>query len=140
MSYGYVYVAQIAMGADRSQTLKAIAEAEAYPGPSLVIAYAPCVSHGIQGGMRYSQEQAKKAVESGYWHLYRYNPELKEQGTNPFVLDSKEPTASFQEFLKTEVRYSGLMRQFPATAQVLFDKAERDARDRLDTYKRLASH
>ena len=140
MSYGYVYVAQIAMGADRSQTLKAIAEAEAYPGPSLVIAYAPCVSHGIQGGMRYSQEQAKKAVESGYWHLYRYNPELKEQGANPFVLDSKEPTASFQEFLKTEVRYSGLMRQFPATAQALFDKAERDARDRLDTYKRLASH
>ena len=140
MSYGYVYVAQIAMGADRNQTLKAIAEAEAYPGPSLVIAYAPCVSHGIQGGMRYSQEQAKKAVESGYWHLYRYNPELKEQGTNPFVLDSKEPTSSFQEFLKTEVRYSGLMRQFPATAQALFDKAERDARDRLDTYKRLASH
>lgn len=139
MSYGYVYVAQIAMGADRNQTLKAIAEAEAYPGPSLIIAYAPCVSHGIQGGMRFSQAQAKKAVEAGYWSLYRYNPERKEQGSNPFVLDSKEPTASFQSFLQTEVRYAGLMRQFPEIAQELFAKAEKDAQDRLNTYKRLAA-
>ena len=139
MSYGYVYVAQIAMGADRNQTLKAIAEAEAYPGPSLIIAYAPCVSHGIQGGMRFSQAQAKKAVEAGYWSLYRYNPQRKEQGSNPFVLDSKEPTASFQDFLQTEVRYAGLMRQFPEIAQDLFIKAEKDAQDRLNTYKRLAA-
>ena len=138
MSYGYVYVAQIAMGADRNQTLKAIAEAEAYPGPSLVIAYAPCVSHGIQGGMRFSQLQAKKAVDSGYWSLYRYNPLLKEQSSNPFTLDSKEPTASFQEFLMSEVRYSSLARQFPETAQELFAKAEKDARDRREVYKLLA--
>ena len=138
MSYGYVYVAQIAMGADRNQTLKAIAEAEAYPGPSLVIAYAPCVNHGIQGGMRNSQTQAKRAVEAGYWSLYRYNPQRKEQGINPFSLDSKEPTASFQDFLMSEVRYSGLARQFPDTAQALFDKAAKDAKDRLETYKRLA--
>ncbi|MBP2665650.1 MAG: por 3, partial [Firmicutes bacterium] len=138
MSYGYVYVAQVAMGADRNQTLKAIAEAEAYPGPSLVIAYAPCVNHGIQGGMRFSQTQGKKAVESGYWSLYRYNPQRKDQGVNPFMLDSKEPTASFQDFLMSEVRYSGLARQFPDTAQELFAKAEKDAKDRRDTYKRLA--
>jgi pyruvate-ferredoxin/flavodoxin oxidoreductase len=139
MSYGYVYVAQIAMGADRNQTLKAIAEAEAYPGPSLVIAYAPCVNHGIRGGMRFSQLQAQKAVESGYWSLYRYNPQRKDQGGNPFSLDSKEPTASFQDFLMSEVRYAGLARQFPETAQELFAKAEKDAADRRDTYKRLAS-
>ncbi len=138
MSYGYVYVAQIAMGADKNQTLKAIAEAEAYPGPSLVIAYAPCVSHGIQGGMRFSQQQAQKAVESGYWSLYRFNPQLKEQGVNPFSLDSKEPTANFRDFLMSEVRYSSLARQFPELAQELFAKAERDAKDRLETYKRLA--
>ena len=139
MSYGYVYVAQVAMGADRNQTLRAIAEAEAYPGPSLVIAYAPCVSHGIKGGMRHSQAQARKAVEAGYWHLYRYDPRIREQGANPFHLDSKAPTADFQEYLKSEVRYAGLMRQFPETAQALFDKAERDARERLETYQRLAS-
>jgi pyruvate-ferredoxin/flavodoxin oxidoreductase len=138
MSYGYVYVAQIAMGADKNHTLKAIAEAEAYPGPSLIIAYAPCVSHGIQGGMGQSQAQAKRAVEAGYWSLYRYNPQLKEQGKNPFVLDSKEPTAGFQEFINSEVRYSALRRQFPEAAQELFDKAERDAKDRLSTYRRLA--
>jgi pyruvate-ferredoxin/flavodoxin oxidoreductase len=139
MSYGYVYVAQIAMGADRNQTLKAIAEAEAYPGPSLIIAYAPCVNHGIRGGMRFSQLQAQKAVESGYWSLYRYNPQRKDQGSNPFSLDSKEPTASFQDFLMSEVRYSGLARQFPDTAQALFAKAEKDAQDRRETYKRLAA-
>lgn len=137
MSYGYVYVAQIAMGADKNQTLTAIAEAESYPGPSLIIAYAPCVNHGIRGGMK-SQLQAKRAVEAGYWSLYRYNPQLKKQGKNPFQLDSKEPTASFQDFLQSEVRYSALKRQFPDKAQALFDKAERDARNRLDSYKWLA--
>lgn len=139
MSYGYVYVAQVAMGADKNQTLKAIAEAEAYPGPSLIIAYAPCASHGIRGGMGKSQAQTKRAVDSGYWSMYRYNPQLKEQGKNPFLLDSKEPTESFQEFIKSEVRYSALLRQFPDKAQVLFDKAEQDAKDRLDTYRRLAT-
>lgn len=138
MTYGYVYVAQIAMGADKNQTLKAIAEAEAYPGPSLVIAYCPCINHGIQAGMGKSQLQMKKAVEAGYWALYRYNPQLTEEGKNPFILDSKEPTASFQEFIKSEVRYSALLRQFPDTAQALFDKAESDASERLDNYKRLA--
>jgi len=138
MSYGYVYVAQIAMGADKNQTLKAIAEAEAYPGPSLIIAYSPCINHGIRAGMGKSQLQAKKAVEAGYWSLYRYNPQLKEEGKNPFSLDSKEPTASFQEFINSEVRYSALFRQFPETAQALFDKAERDAKERLENYKRLA--
>lgn len=137
MSYGYVYVAQIAMGADKNQTLKAIAEAEAYPGPALIIAYAPCVNHGIRGGLK-SQLQAKRAVEAGYWSLYRYNPQLKAQGNNPFQLDSREPTASFQDFLQSEVRYSALLRQFPDKAQALFAKAEQDAKNRLDTYKRLA--
>ena len=138
MSYGYVYVAQVAMGADRNQTLQAIAEAEAYPGPSLVIAYAPCVNHGIRGGLRFGQLQAKKAVEAGYWSLYRYNPQRKDQGVNPFTLDSKEPTASFQDFLMSEVRYAGLARQFPDSAHELFLKAEKDAKERRDTYKRLA--
>lgn len=139
MSYGYIYVAQIAMGADRRQTLKAIAEAEAYPGPSLIIAYAPCVNHGIRAGMGKSQAQAKRAVESGYWSLYRYNPQLKQQGKNPFQFDSKEPTACFQEFIQSEVRYSALLRQFPEHAQELLNKAEQDAKDRLDVYKGLAS-
>ena len=139
MSYGYVYVAQIAMGADKNQTLKAIAEAEAYPGPSLIIAYSPCVNHGISAGMGKSQAQAKRAVEAGYWALYRYNPKLKEQGENPFILDSKEPSASFQDFIKSEVRYSSLLRQFPDTAQELLLKAEQDAKERLANYKRLAN-
>ncbi|MCM0759047.1 pyruvate:ferredoxin (flavodoxin) oxidoreductase [Sporomusa sphaeroides DSM 2875] len=138
MSYGYVYVAQIAMGADKNQTIKAIAEAESYPGPSLVIAYAPCVSHGIKGGMRQSQTQAKRAVEAGYWALYRHDPRLKEAGSNPFVLDSKEPASDFQEFIKSEVRYSSLARQFPEIADAFFAKAEKDAMDRLATYQRLA--
>jgi pyruvate-ferredoxin/flavodoxin oxidoreductase len=138
MSYGYVYVAQIAMGADKNQTLRAIAEAESYPGPSLIIAYSPCINHGIQGGMGKSQTQAKRAVEAGYWSLYRFNPQLKEQGQNPFVLDSSEPIASFQDFLDSEVRYSGLRRQFPEAAQALYDKAEQDAKERLAIYRRLA--
>jgi pyruvate-ferredoxin/flavodoxin oxidoreductase len=139
MSYGYVYVAQVAMGADKNQTLRAIAEAEAYPGPSLIIAYAPCLNHGIQAGMGKTQAQAKRAVEAGYWTLYRYNPLLKEQGKNPFTLDSKEPTARFQDFIRSEVRYSALLRQFPETAEQLFAKAEKDAKDRRETYKRLAA-
>ena len=138
MSYGYVYVAQIAMGADKNQTIKAIKEAEAYPGPSLIIAYAPCVNHGIRGGMSKSQLQEKKAVETGYWALYRYNPQLKEQGQNPFSLDSKEPSGSFQDFLHSEVRYTALLRQFPEEAPTLFEKAEKDAKERLASYKRLA--
>ena len=137
MTYGYVYVAQISMGADKNQTLKAIAEAEAYKGPSLIIAYAPCISHGIKTGMANSQDEAKKAVESGYWGLYRYNPTLI--GTkNPFSLDSKEPKLSFREFLMGEVRYSSLAKAFPEQAEALFVKTEQDAMERLANYKRLA--
>lgn len=139
MSYGYVYVAQIAMGADRNQTLKAIAEAEAYPGPSLIIAYAPCISHGLKAGMGCSQLEAKRAVESGYWALYRYHPELKDKGQNPFVLDSKAPNGSFTEFLMGEVRYAALKKQFPEVAEALFAKTEQDAMERLENYQRLAS-
>ena len=139
MSYGYVYIAQIAMGADKNQTLKAIAEAEAYPGPSLIIAYSPCVNHGIRAGMGKSQAQAKLAVDFGYWALYRYNPQLSDQGKNPFLLDSKEPTLSFQEFIKSEVRYSALLRKYPDTAQTQLDQAEKDAMRRLAKYKQMAS-
>lgn len=138
ISYGYVYVAQIAMGASQAQTLKAIAEAEAYPGPSLIIAYAPCVTHGLKSGMDKSQAEMKKAVECGYWSLYRYNPELKEQGQNPFVLDSKEPTGNFQDFILGEVRYASLKTKFPEIADELFAKTEADAKERYKTYKRLA--
>lgn len=138
MSYGYVYVAQIAMGADKNQTLKAIAEAEAYKGPSLIIAYAPCINHGLRAGMGNSQLETKRAVEAGYWSNYRYNPQLKEAGQNPFILDSKEPTADFKEFLLGEVRFSSLRRQYPETADALFDKTEKDAKERLDGYKKLA--
>lgn len=138
MSYGYVYVAQIAMGADKSQTLKAIAEAEAYPGPSLIIAYAPCINHGLKVGMGCSQLEAKRAVDSGYWALYRYNPQLQAAGNNPFMLDSKEPTMNFRDFLLGEVRYSSLQKQFPDLAEALFAKTEQDAKARLATYKWLA--
>ena len=139
MSYGYVYVAQIAMGANQNQTLKAITEAENYPGPSLVIAYAPCINHGIKSGMGHSQEESKRAVEAGYWHLYRYNPLLEKDGKNPFILDSKEPTASFRDFIESEVRYSSLKIAFPDQADVLFKAAEADAKRRLEGYKRLAA-
>ena len=138
MSYGYVYVAQIAMGADKNQTLKAIAEAEAYPGPSLIIAYSPCINHGLKSGMGSSQLETKKAVECGYWAMYRFNPALKEKGENPFVLDSKEPTADFNEFLMGEVRYASLKKQYPETAEALFAKTKADAMERLANYKRLA--
>jgi pyruvate-ferredoxin/flavodoxin oxidoreductase len=139
MTYGYVYVAQVAMGADKNQVMKAIAEAEKYHGPSLIIAYSPCINHGIKIGMGKTQEQEKRAVAAGYWHLYRYNPLLKEQGKNPFVLDSKEPTESFQDFLMGEVRYSSLRSTFPDIADELFKKAEQDARERYDIYRKLAA-
>lgn len=139
MSYGYVYVAQVSMGADKNQTLKAIAEAEAYPGPSLIIGYSPCINHGLRNGMGKSQQEGKRAVECGYWAMYRYNPALKEEGKNPFVLDSKEPTADFREFLMGEVRYASLAKQFPEAADALFEKTQRDAMERLEGYKKLAA-
>lgn len=138
MSYGYVYVAQIAMGSDKNQALKAIAEAEAYEGPSLIIAYAPCINHGLNLGMGCSQLEEKRAVECGYWATYRYNPDLKEQGKNPFILDSKEPTANFREFLMGEVRFSSLKKLFPDTAEQLFNKTEQDALSRVAGYRKLA--
>lgn len=138
MTYGYVYVAQIAMGADKNQTLKVIAEAEAYKGPSLIIAYAPCVAHGLKNGMGTSQEESKRAVESGYWSLYHYNPDFKEQGKNPFVLDSKDPIMPLRDFLLGEVRFSALQRQYPELAEDLFSKIEKDAQERIALYKKLA--
>jgi len=139
MSYGYVYVAQIAMGASQAQTLAAIKEAEAYDGPSLIIAYAPCINHGLKAGMGHSQLEEKKAVECGYWHLYRFNPALEAEGKNPFTLDSKEPDWSlFQDFIKGEVRYSSLLKAFPDNAAELFAKTEEYAKVRYNTYKRLA--
>lgn len=139
-TYGYIYVAQIAMGANMNQALKAIAEAEAYPGPSLIIAYAPCINHGIKAGMSSAMEEMKKAVECGYWHLWRYNPLLKEQGKNPFILDSKEPTGNFREFLLGEVRYASLAQTFPEVAEELFEIAEKNAKERYETYKRMAEN
>ena len=139
MSYGYVYVAQVCMGADRNQTLKAIVEAESYDGPSLIIGYAPCVNHGIKGGLGGAQRQQRRAVESGYWALYRFNPEKEKNGENPFSLDSKEPSQSFKDFLLSEVRFSSLMNEYPERAEHLFAKAERDARQRLEFYKKMAA-
>jgi pyruvate-ferredoxin/flavodoxin oxidoreductase len=139
-SYGYVYVAQIAMGANYNQTIKAIVEAERYPGPSIIIAYSPCINHGIRAGMGCTQREAKRAVEAGYWHLYRYNPLLKAEGKNPFILDSKDPTGSYRDFLLSEVRYSSLTRSFPDRAKSLFDEAEVAAQERLDSYKRMAAN
>ena len=139
MSYGYVYVAQIAMGANNAQTLKAIREAEAFPGPSLIIAYSPCINHGLKDGMGRTQAQTKSAVEAGYWHNYRYNPQLEAEGKNPFILDSKEPDwTKFQEFLKSEVRYTSLNQSFPKEAEILFKAAEDNAKWRYKTYQRLA--
>ena len=135
MSYGYIYVAQVSMGADPAQTLKAIREAESYPGPSIVIAYCPCLEHGIKGGMGNSQLEQKKAVECGYWNLYRFDPRLKAEGKNPFVLDSKDPTADLKEYLKSERRYASLMDAFPDRAEHLYDKEVKDAADRLESYK-----
>ena len=138
MSYGYVYVAQIAMGADKNQTLKAITEAENYPGPSLIIAYSPCINHGLKIGMGKSQIQEKNAVEAGYWSLYRYNPQLENEGKNPFVMDSKAPTKDFKEFLMSEVRYASLYKAFPDIADELFDKAEADAKYRYEKYLKMS--
>ena len=139
ISYGYVYVAQVSMGANQAQYMKAIKEAEAYPGPSLIIAYAPCINHGLKASMGKSQAEEKKAVECGYWHLWRFNPALEEEGKNPFQLDSKEPNwEDFQGFLKGEVRYASVMKQYPAEAEELFKAAEENAKWRYNSYKRLA--
>ncbi len=138
-TYGYVYVAQIAMGADQAQTLKAIREAEAYDGPSIIIAYSPCISHGLRAGMGKSQQEEADAVACGYWHLWRYNPALESEGLNPFTLDSKEPNwDNFENFLKGEVRFSSLMKQYPTEAAELFASAKENARWRYNNYKRLA--
>jgi pyruvate-ferredoxin/flavodoxin oxidoreductase len=140
MTYGYVYVAQVAMGASQNQFLKTLREAEAYPGPSLVIAYSPCINHGLREGMDKSQEQQKKAVDAGYWHLYRFNPLLEKEGKNPFELDSKEPDwAKFQDFLNSEVRYTSLKKAFPKESAELFAAAEVNAKWRFNSYKRMAS-
>jgi pyruvate-ferredoxin/flavodoxin oxidoreductase len=138
MTYGDVYVAQIAMGADKAQSLKAIQEAEAYPGTSLIIAYAPCINHGIKGGMSNSQEQIRRAVEAGYWHLYRYNPLLKTKGENPFILDSKAPKLdALKDHLMSEVRYSALYRKFPQHADAVIAEAIKNAKERYESYLRL---
>ena len=138
MSYGYVYVAHIAQGADYNQCIKAITEAESYNGPSLVIAYAPCINHGIKTGMATAQTEEKKAVEAGYWHLFRFDPRLKAEGKNPFQLDSKAPTASYKDFIMGEVRYNSLARSNPERAERLFDKAVKNATERYDYLTRLA--
>ena len=135
MSYGYVYVAQIAMGASQAQTLKAIKEAESYNGPSLVIAYAPCINHGIKGGMKNGQAREKQAVECGYWHLYRFDPRLADEGKNPFQLDSKEPTGDYVEFLKGEVRYNSLYKKYDKeVVDGMFAKAKVYADERYQSY------
>jgi pyruvate-ferredoxin/flavodoxin oxidoreductase len=140
MSYGHVYVAQVAMGASQNQFFKALKEAEAYPGPSLIIAYSPCINHGLKLGMGKTQLETKLAVEAGYWQTYRYNPLLEVEGKNPFQLDSKKPDwNNFQKFLKSEVRYTSLMKSFPEIADDLFKKAEEAAKWRYNSYKRLAS-
>ena len=138
MSYGYVYVAQIAQGADYNQCIKAFVEAESYDGPSLIIAYAPCINHGIKGGMKGAQTEEKRAVQAGYWHLFRFDPRLAEQGKNPFQLDSKAPTADYQEFLQSEVRYNRLSRSNPERAKELFAKAEKDAKAKYEALAKKA--
>ena len=140
MSYGNVYVAQVGMGADKNQLMKAIIEAEKHDGPSLIIAYSPCISHGIKEGMGRAQANIEKAVKAGYWHLYRYNPQLKAKGKNPFTLDSKEPTESFREFLMGQVRYAAIAKQYPDVAEELFNMAEENAKERYNNYKRLAEN
>ena len=137
MSYGYVYVAKVCMGANPEQLIKAITEAEAYKGPSLIIAYAPCINHGVKAGMGKAQAEAKKAVEAGYWPLYRYNPDLAAEGKNPFTLDSKPATLDYKEFILGENRYASLKQQFPGIADELFNRAEAEAKDKYDYYKKL---
>ena len=126
------------MGGDKNQLMRASTEAESYDGPSIIIAYAPCINHGIKKGMGKSQENIKDAVDAGYWHLYRYNPELKEKGRNPFILDSKEPTASFRDFIMGQIRYSSLSKEFPEIADQLYAMTEQDAKDKYHTYKEPA--
>ena len=139
MTYGYVYVAQVSIGASQAQLLNVLKEAEAYPGPSLVIAYAPCINHGIKGGMTRTQTVGKQAVECGYWHLWHYNPQLEAEGKNPFVMDSKEPDwTKFRDFLMKEVRYTSLQKAFPAEAEELFQAAEENAKWRYNSYQRRA--
>ena len=140
MSYGYVYVAQVAMGANQLQYMKVIREAEAYPGPSLIIAYSPCISHGLKQSMGRTQNEEKLAVECGYWSLYRYNPTIEAEGKNPFVIDSNAPDWSkFQSFLNGEVRYTSLKNAFPEVADELFKAAEDNAKWRYNSYKRMAA-
>jgi pyruvate-ferredoxin/flavodoxin oxidoreductase len=138
MTYGYVYVTSISMGANKNHALKALKEAESYPGPSLIIAYAPCINHGIKKGMGKTQEEEKLAVESGYWPLYRYDPRLKEEGKNPFQLDYKEPNGTLHDFIMGEVRYNVLTRAFPEEAKRLHKKLEEDVNDKYKKYKRMA--
>jgi pyruvate-ferredoxin/flavodoxin oxidoreductase len=136
MTYGYIYVAGIAMGANQNQTLKALVEAEAYDGPSLIIAYSPCINHGFD--MRYTQAEEKLAIDTGYWILYRYNPLLAKEGKNPLILDSREPKLDYEEFLKNEIRYRTLSQQYPEIAERLFKQAAKEARERYTFYKRMA--
>ncbi|MBQ7646100.1 MAG: pyruvate:ferredoxin (flavodoxin) oxidoreductase, partial [Clostridia bacterium] len=138
MSYGYIYVAQVAMGADYAQCVKAIAEADAYKGPSLVICYAPCINHGIKKGLGTSMLETKAAVQAGYWHMFRFNPDVAKEGKNPFTLDSKEPVNNYVDFIKTETRYSSLGISFPERATVLFSKAEQYAKEKYDKLKKLS--
>lgn len=140
MSYGYVYVAQIAMGANMNQTIKAITEAESYKGPSLIIAYSPCISHGIKTGMGTSMLHEKQAVEAGYWQLYRYDPRLKEEGKNPFILDSRPPAQSYKDFIESEIRFSSLKTVFPDIADEAYDIAEKHAAERYERYKKMAEN
>ena len=137
-TYGYVYVAQVALGADKNQLLKVLKEAESYNGPSLIIAYAPCINHGLKEGMGRTIANEKQAVDCGYWHLYRFNPLLEQEGKNPFILDSKEPTESFKEFIGKQVRYTSLKITFPEIAEELYDKAEQEAKARYKAYKMMA--
>ena len=138
MSYGYVYVAQVSQGADYAQCIKAFKEAESYDGPSIIIAYAPCINHGIKGGMKGAQTEEKNAVLSGYWNLFRFDPRRADNGENPFVLDSKEPTENYQDFIRNEVRYTSLERQNPERAAELFAKAEQNAKDKYEALKKKA--
>ena len=138
MTYGYVYVASVAMGANKQQLIKALTEAESYDGPSLIIAYAPCINHGIKQGMGKSQEEEKRAVQCGYWPLYRYNPSLKVEGKNPFSLDSRKPDGSLREFIGGEVRYASLEKTFPDEAKKLHDRLEQEINQRYETLKDMA--
>lgn len=138
MSYGYVYVASVSMGANQNQLMKAIHEAESYHGPSIIMAYSPCISHGIKTGMVNTQAESKLAVECGYWPLYRYNPELAEEGKNPFIFDSKEPTGNFEEFLMGEVRFASLVKSKPEVAKELFERAEKESKKKYNYYKALS--